>query len=154
MKNVCRLFFLARIFTFFSARVFNVLISDKLLWAMGYFKISRLSIVQKYVQEKAVSVLMTDSVILFQTNRATMLLCAQLDSQRTRSHVNLRLRDTWVTYTYIEYSLYVPLLFLWEGRSQVGRQAIPVPFPAAVIEWRCSLSAGGCETIRAPCVFG
>lgn len=49
-----------------------------------------------------------------------------LDTHRTWSHVNLWLRHMQatvdgVTYTYIEYSLYVPLLFLWEGRSQERR---------------------------------
>lgn len=46
-----------------------------------------------------------------------------LDTHYTWSHVNLWLRHmrltvAGVTYTYIEYSLYVPLLFLLEGRSQ------------------------------------
>lgn len=55
--------------------------------------------------------------------RAHDLLCLGLDSHCTWSHVNLRLWHMWltvagVTYTYIEYSLYVPLLFLWEGGSQ------------------------------------
>lgn len=52
------------------------------------------------------------------------MLCVGLDPHCTWSHVNLRLWHmmwltvAWVTYTYIEYSLYVPLLFLWEGGSK------------------------------------
>ena len=82
---------------------------------------------------------MTDSMILLQTNNPSEpMTCFVLDWTPTVHGAMLICGSgtcdrAAVTYTYIEYSLYVPLLFLWEGGSQRDG-AIPVPFPVAVNE--------------------